>query len=105
MYVAWPSSNLAVADARQIEFVRDKATKDPFPTSAAVSFRVQEAGMRPSNSISMYGATGTVDGIRGDHILLAPPYNVSREEIDIIVDTAIRVIRDVLASLPATIGG
>lgn len=57
--------------------------------------------MKPSNSISMYAATGSVDGKRGDHILFAPPYNVSKEEIDIIVDTAGRVIREVFASLPA----
>lgn len=55
--------------------------------------------MEPSNSISLYAAAGCVDGIRGDHILLAPPYNVSKEEIDIIVDTAGSVIRGVFAEL------
>lgn len=36
-----------------------------------------------------------MDGIRGDHILLAPPFNVSKEEIDFIVGTTVRVVEDV----------
>ena len=52
-----------------------------------------------SYGISLYAAAGTVDGVRGDHALLAPPYNVSMEEIDIIVDTTERVVKDVFAQV------
>lgn len=55
--------------------------------------------MQPEYAISLYGCTGTVDGIRGDHIVLAPPYNVSKEEIDMIVDTTASVLADVFAGL------
>ena len=34
----------------------------------------------------IYPGGGTVDGRAGDHILLAPPYNVTDDELDMIVD-------------------
>jgi adenosylmethionine-8-amino-7-oxononanoate aminotransferase len=29
---------------------------------------------------------GTIDGARGDHVLLAPPFIVNREQVDVIVE-------------------
>lgn len=60
-----------------------------------IAAQVQETGLLPSYGISLYAARGTLDGIRGDHVLLAPPYNVSKEEVDFIVDTTVRVVEDV----------
>ena len=40
-----------------------------------------------------------MDGVRGDHVLLAPPYNVSTEEVDFIVDATVRVVEDVFKGL------
>ncbi|KAL2871784.1 aminotransferase, class III [Aspergillus lucknowensis] len=82
-----------------IEFVRDKVTKEPFDTEAAVGFRIQETGQRPEHGVSLYAASGTVDGVRGDHIILAPPFNVTKEEIDIIVETAAKVLDEVFAQV------
>ena len=48
--------------------------------------------MREPYNISLYPGTGTVDGTRGDHILLAPAYNVTEDEIRYIVDTTTAVI-------------
>lgn len=55
--------------------------------------------MQPKYSISLYAGSGTVDGTKGDHVLLAPPYNVTKEEIDLIVGTTVAVIRDVFSGL------
>ena len=33
-----------------------------------------------------YPGAGTIDGVSGDHVLLAPPYNLDAETIDLIVD-------------------
>ncbi|KAJ5100056.1 hypothetical protein N7532_007057 [Penicillium argentinense] len=82
-----------------VEFVKDKLTKEPFDPSARLSFHIQEKGLEPGYSLSLYGCTGTVDGIQGDHVVLAPPYNISREEIDLIVDGFSRVLKDVFAEL------
>ncbi|KAJ5586604.1 hypothetical protein N7450_006391 [Penicillium hetheringtonii] len=82
-----------------VEFVKDKATKESFDPSTRLSFHIQETGLRPEYSISLYGCSGTVDGIRGDHVILAPPYNVSKDEIDIIVNVFEKVLGSVLKEL------
>lgn len=79
--------------------MKDKTTKEPFDPSTRLSFHIQETGLRPEYSISLYGCSGTVDGIRGDHVILAPPYNVSKEEIDIIVNIFEKVLTTVLKEL------
>ncbi|GFG23773.1 uncharacterized aminotransferase C1771.03c [Aspergillus udagawae] len=83
----------------EIEFVKDKTAKEPFAPETAVAFHIQETGLKPVHGISLYAASGCVDGIRGDHVLLAPPYNVTKEEIDIIVETARKVIEEVFANI------
>lgn len=85
----------------QIEFVKDKETKEPFSPDKAVAFRIQETGLKPEYGVSLYAANGTVDCMKGDHIILAPPYNISKEEIDIIVDTAVKVLDVVFAKVSA----
>lgn len=66
-----------------IEFVRDQATKEPFPASVAYGAAVvQEAASR---GLLVYPGSGTVDGVAGDHILAAPPFIVTHEEVDTIV--------------------
>ncbi|KAJ5311941.1 hypothetical protein PENANT_c022G01490 [Penicillium antarcticum] len=82
-----------------LEFVKDKATKEPFDPSDRLSFLIQEKGLEPQYSVSLYGSSGTVDGIKGDHLILAPAYIVSKGEIDIIVDTLEKVLEDVFATL------
>lgn len=83
----------------QIEFVKDKKTKEPFDSKLGLSTRVQDTGLEPDYGVSLYAGTGTVAGVAGDHVLLAPPYNVSKEEIDIIVDQTVKIIDAVFASL------
>ena len=48
--------------------------------------------MQEPFNIGLYPGTGTVDGQSGDHILLAPAYNVTEDEVRFIVDTTIKVI-------------
>ena len=48
--------------------------------------------MQEPFNISIYPGTGTVDGRRGDHVLLAPAYNVTEEDVCYIVDTTAAVI-------------
>lgn len=77
-----------------IEFVKDKATKAPFDPRRGVAMAVHELGLRPEYSISLYPGSGTVDGKAGDHILIAPAYNVGEEDIERIADLTCRVIKD-----------
>lgn len=82
-----------------MEFVKDKTTKEPFDPRTRLSSLIQEKGLQPEYAVSLYGCPGTVDGIRGDHVVLAPPYIVSKDEIDIIVEVTARVLADVFAEL------
>jgi adenosylmethionine-8-amino-7-oxononanoate aminotransferase len=49
-------------------------------------------------SISLLPGGGVADGTNGDLIVLAPPYTISRQEADLIVDRAARAIEHVLGS-------
>lgn len=75
-----------VADPAQIEFVSNKATKAPFPRSLGVANAVHNMGLTAKHGISLYPGMGTVDGILGDHVMLAPAYNLTREEIEFVVN-------------------
>ncbi|KAL1979524.1 hypothetical protein VTN96DRAFT_5667 [Rasamsonia emersonii] len=82
-----------------IEFVKDKKTKEPFDPKLGVSARVQNTALEPAYGISLYAGAGTVDGVRGDHILIAPPYNTTKEEIELIASLTQRVIEDVFSKI------
>jgi len=55
---------------------------------------VRNSGMEEPYSISLYPGTGSVDGIRGDHVIISPAYTVTSEEVEMIVDRAVAVIED-----------
>ncbi|RMF87675.1 MAG: aspartate aminotransferase family protein [Nitrospinota bacterium] len=81
-----------------IEFVRNRETKDPYPPEARFSARVTaEAADRGA---IVYPGTGTADGLQGDHILLTPPYIISREEIDELVGILVEAIATTEAAYP-----
>ncbi|RAO67759.1 uncharacterized protein BHQ10_003771 [Talaromyces amestolkiae] len=84
-----------------IELVRDKKTKEPFDPQLQLAFRIQERGLEAKHSISLYCGQGTADGIGGDHILLAPPYNTTQEEILRVVELVQAVLEDVFSELDA----
>jgi adenosylmethionine-8-amino-7-oxononanoate aminotransferase len=65
-----------------VEFVKDKATREPFPRADNIAERVRQAAV--AEGVLTYPTQGCVDGQRGDHILLAPPFTISREECVVI---------------------
>jgi len=67
-----------------LEFVADKATKEPFPPSAGIAGKVHSTALNDVG-ISLYPGTGTKDGVNGDHALLAPAYTSTKEDIERIV--------------------
>lgn len=77
-----------------VELVQDKTTKAPFPSTAKVAMKLNELGLTESYSIVVYPGSGTVDGLVGDHIILAPPYTVTPEDIELIVRTVTKLIED-----------
>jgi adenosylmethionine-8-amino-7-oxononanoate aminotransferase len=76
-----------------IEFVKDKATKEPFDFGEQIAGRIGAEALR--RGLIVYPGFGCVDGTLGDHILLAPPLIISRSEIDqiaLILDQSIHHI-------------
>ncbi|KAF2492383.1 aminotransferase [Lophium mytilinum] len=80
-----------------IEFVRDKATKEPFNAKDGIAMAIHEKGLEPKYSISLYPGTGCVDGKSGDDIMLAPAYNTTEADITLIVDKTTAVIEEFFA--------
>ncbi|KAJ4863430.1 aminotransferase class-III domain-containing protein [Trichoderma breve] len=76
-----------------LEFVQDKDTKTPFEPS--VGFGAQIHQLAFDLGMAVYPCVGTVDGVVGDHILLAPPFNISDDELDIIISTLRRAYHEV----------
>ena len=66
-----------------LEFVADRTTKTPFDPGFRVYDRVKSAAY--DLGLAIYPMGGTIDGKHGDHIITAPPYNVTATEIDTIV--------------------
>ena len=67
-----------------IEFVRDKACRDAFEPALEVGVRVQKKALELG--VAVYPGIATIDGVKGDHILLAPPYTVTQEELEMVVN-------------------
>jgi adenosylmethionine-8-amino-7-oxononanoate aminotransferase len=66
-----------------IELVADRSTKAPFAPDLALHQRAKVDAFE--RGLLIYPSGGTIDGRLGDHILLAPPYNVTDHELDMIV--------------------
>ena len=67
-----------------IELVADRESKTPFDPAFKLSAGVKAEAF--ARGLLVYPGSGTVDGHRGDHVLLAPPYNVTDTELDVIVE-------------------
>ena len=67
-----------------LEFVVDPESKEPFDPAIKLHQRVKSEAM--ARGLLVYPMGGTIDGSRGDHVLLAPPFIVDSATIDTIVD-------------------
>jgi len=79
-----------------LELVADRETKAPFDPALAMHQRAKADAF--DRGLLIYPGGGTIDGQSGDHILLAPPYNVTNEELDMIVDLLAQTLETVLPS-------
>ncbi|HLY52325.1 MAG TPA: aminotransferase class III-fold pyridoxal phosphate-dependent enzyme, partial [Steroidobacteraceae bacterium] len=78
-----------------IEFVRDRTTREPLPPERAFS---QALGRRAlEDGLIIYPCAGNVDGIAGDTVIVAPPYNASDGELAELIEKLRRAIGRTLA--------
>lgn len=80
-----------------LEFVRDRATKEPFDPKHALNGRIKKAAM--AHGLMCYPMSGTIDGRRGDHVLLAPPFIIDDTHIALITDKLAAAVDDALQEL------
>ena len=69
---------------RGIEFVHDRDTKQPFAPEQKLNARIKREAM--ARGLMVYPMGGTIDGVRGDHVLLAPSFIVTEAHVDAIVE-------------------
>ena len=67
-----------------VEFVKDKATHEPFPREAGIAEKIRQAALE--KNVLLYPGQGCVDGLRGDHVLIAPPFIIQPEESGLIAE-------------------
>ena len=65
-----------------IEFVKNKSTREPFPREENIAEKIRQAAL--AENVLTYPSQGCVDGSRGDHVLLAPPFVLTPAESEII---------------------
>lgn len=69
---------------RGLELVQDRDGKVPFDPALRVHARVKKEALKAG--LLCYPTGGTADGVRGDHVLLAPPFIVEESQLDELVD-------------------
>ena len=79
-----------------VEFVKDKTTREPFPKEAGIAEKIRQAALE--KNVLVYPGQGTVDGTRGDHVLLAPPFIIRAEECEMIADALQNALGKVFAA-------
>jgi adenosylmethionine-8-amino-7-oxononanoate aminotransferase len=63
-----------------LELVRDRETKRPLDPALRIHSRVKQAALRAG--LLCYPMGGTVDGVAGDHVLLAPPFIIEPAQVE-----------------------
>ncbi|KAI1757351.1 exocyst complex protein exo70 [Xylaria castorea] len=81
-----------------VEFVMDKTTNKPFPSSSGVALEMAELGLTEPYYMAVYPSSGTADGVNGDHIIISPPYNISAADVETIATTVQRLVINYFAS-------
>jgi adenosylmethionine-8-amino-7-oxononanoate aminotransferase len=74
-----------------LEFVKDKATKEPFDHKMKVAYEIKELA-RSKFNLAVYPTTGCSDGVNGDVIILAPTYIVNKKDVNHIAKTVKAVV-------------
>ncbi len=73
-----------------IEFVVDRASKAPFEATQKINARIKAEALK--RGLLCYPMGGTLDGVRGDHVLIAPPYIVTESQLDELTDKLGRAV-------------
>ena len=79
-----------------LELVEDRASKRPFDPKRKINARLKLGALE--NGLMCYPMGGSLDGVAGDHVLLAPPYIITESQLDEAVEKLARSIDEVIAA-------
>ncbi|KAK4230047.1 pyridoxal phosphate-dependent transferase [Podospora fimiseda] len=82
-----------------VEFVANKKTLASFPPERHVAMELSELGLGNKYNIQVYPGQGSDGGVKGDHIIISPAFNIKSDEVKWIVDTFGRLVDDYFANL------
>jgi adenosylmethionine-8-amino-7-oxononanoate aminotransferase len=85
---------------RSVELVADRDTKQPFASQSKLHAQVKREAM--TRGLMVYPMGGIIDGLNGDHVLLAPPFIVNEEQVNVIVDRLGEAIDAATASVKSS---
>jgi hypothetical protein len=77
-----------------VELVEDRLTKQTFDPALKLHAKIKARAM--AEGLMCYPMGGTIDGQRGDHVLLAPPFILQDTQLDELVDKLSRAIDSVI---------
>ncbi|MES2206384.1 MAG: aspartate aminotransferase family protein [Pseudomonadota bacterium] len=80
-----------------VELVKDRLTKQPFDSEHKLHARIKTEAMK--NGLMVYPMGGTIDGRNGDHILLAPPFIATEQDIEEIVSRLVAAVNSAIISV------
>ncbi|UXC17377.1 aspartate aminotransferase family protein [Comamonas squillarum] len=81
-----------------VELVQDRSSKATFDPAFKLHAKVKAQAME--QGLLCYPMGGTIDGLHGDHVLLAPPFISGEAELDQVVERLGDAIDKVLAQQP-----
>jgi adenosylmethionine-8-amino-7-oxononanoate aminotransferase len=67
-----------------VELVEDRSTKTPFDPKLKLNAKIKREAM--ARGLAVYPGGGTIDGVNGDHVLIAPPFIIDAATIDAVVE-------------------
>lgn len=76
-----------------IELVQNTATKEPFP--AEKKFHAIVGNQISKNGAASMPCPGTVDNLKGDHVIFSPSFIITKQQVDELVDIIVKSIHEV----------
>ncbi len=81
---------------RGVELVADRETKEVFDPARKINAKIKKAAF--ARGLMAYPMGGTIDGVRGDHVLFAPPFIVTEDDVAKIIDLFELAMNDVFTA-------
>ncbi len=80
-----------------VELVADRQSKQPFEPALRMHAKFKKAAF--ANGLMVYPMGGTVDGVLGDHVLIAPPFIIEESHTQELIEKLDKTLADVLSGV------